>query len=241
MTLKNGFAYSITGVTAPANPGFSGPPPTGTWVSGPAYTSTTVVSGGTANVTWVFTITGAPGQAYSFTGGTVTGTLQSAPTKPVTASITPSPAGNIVTPPVFPIPIAAIPSDKNEMVDISWSFANNLCNPVNQVAITVPAGWTYLDGSALITNAGTAYDDWSVAQAGSVVTFSGGTSIIVGGSGTFTLFFSQTPTTPASYWFPVVATDSVLGPQAPINTRVDVGPAGGSGMSPAGLWGEQVR
>ncbi len=247
MTLNNGFAYNITGVTAPADPGFSGTATRTLVAPYPTYTSTNIASGGTATVTWVFTITGAvpPSKTYSFTGGAVNGTLQSAPVKAVTASITPSLIGTIVTPPIFPTPIATIPSDKNKMVDISWTFTNTLCNPVNQVAITVPAaGWTYLDGSAVITNAAVSYyDDWNVAMAGTVVTFTAGTSIIVGGSGTFTLFFSQTPTTtvPPSYVFPVVITDSVLGPQASIDTNVNIGPAGGAGMLPAGLWGEQVR
>ena len=248
MTLQDGFLYQITGVTAPANPGFAGTAAR-TWVSGPTYIpGTTINAAGMITVTWVFTITGAAGQTFQFTGGTVTGTLQTAPTKPVTASITPSPVGTIVTPPTFPIPIATIASDKNKMVDVSWSFNSNLCNTVNQVAITVPAGWTYLDGSALITdtNTGIAYDDWNVATAGAVVTFTAGTSIPnspLPGNGTFTLFFSQTPIVlvPTSYWFPVVVSDSVLGPLAPVNTRVDINPAGGSGLSPAGLWGEQVR
>jgi hypothetical protein len=250
MNLTNQFNNNIAGITAPADPGGSGTAAR-TRVSGPTFPGGTTAAPPPPSpppplsVTWVYTITGAPGQTFLFSGGTVTGTLQAAPPKTVTASITPSPAGNIVSQPTVTPSPATIPSDKNRMVDISWSFDNKLCNPVSQVAIAVPAGWMYLDGSALITNNGAAYDDWSVNTAGSVVTFTGGTSIVSPvtgvGNGTFTLFFSQTPNAQANYAFPVVITDSVMGPLPAVNTTVAVGAAAGSGMAPAGLWGEEIK
>jgi hypothetical protein len=245
MTLKNEYVNDITGVTATIVPG--GTAPGKTLVPGfPTYSNTTITAnGGTITVTWKYTITGAFGQTYFFTAGVVQGTLLGATVNANVASLT---QGSILTPLVIAPSPNTVPSDKNQMVDVSWTFTNTVCNPVNQVAISIPAGWIVsttggtLDASALITYPLVSCDDWIVNPAGAIITFTAGTNTIaVNGNATFTIFFSQVPTAQATYTFPVVVTDSVLGNLPPVNTTIDVVAAAGSGINPAGLWGEQVR
>lgn len=236
MTLKNGYASDISNVAASVVPGGTA---TKTYKSGPQYSSTTIVSGGTATATWVYTITGTAGQTFSFTG-TATGKLP--PNKTVNASVSPSAAGAIVAVPAIGVSPAALPSDKGKSAALTWSFTNTLCNPVKRVAVTVPAGWTYLDGSGLITNSGTVYDDWSDSLAGSTVTFNAGTNMSAAvGAGVFTVFVNA-PSAQAAYAFPVTLTEAAAGdPVTSLTTTVSISGATGSGMTRPGLWGEEAR
>jgi hypothetical protein len=245
MTLNNGYGNDITGVTAAIVTG--GTASTKTLVAGPTYNpaSRTIVAGGAGTVTWIYTITGLPPQTFFFNAGLVSGTLLPGPTT-VNANVANSPGGAIVTPPTIAVSPPTIPSDKNLMVDVTWSFTNSLCNAANQVAITIPAGWVVsttggtLDASAWVMDT---FDDWTANPVGTTVTFTAGTPVpgLNGGSADFTIFFTQVPVTLPTYTFPVVVTDSVTGPVPAFNTTVAIGAAAGSGINPAGLWGEQVR
>jgi hypothetical protein len=245
MTLTNGYASNITGVTAAIVLGGTA---TKTWISGPTYSNTTITAGANITVRWVYRITGTAGQTFSFNAGVVQGNLVGPPPTPgLSASVTPSPVGSIITPPVITPAPATIPSDKNQMIAITWSFTDTLCNPVNQVAITVPAGgWqvsTALDGSpdasALITDA---FDDWNVNQAGSTITFAAGTIMATTpGNGKFTIIFSTVPSAQGNYIFPVAVTEAGTGNVTNVNTTVLIDVPAGSGIQPAGLWGEQIN
>jgi hypothetical protein len=211
MTLTNQFGNNITGATATLTP--AAPPATKTYVSGPTPASVSVSSGGgTATIDWFYTITGTPGQTYIFTGS-ATGTLQSSPTKSVSTPTATSATGKIQTAITLP-QITGFTTDRNQNVTVGFSFSNTLCaNAIKKVAIILPAGWSYLDSSALITNAGSTFDDWTSALSGSTVTFTYGTSMTYNnlGSGDFVITFTQIPSTAATYTFPMVLTQDVAG------------------------------
>ena len=238
MTLRNGFAQSITAVGAMLATGGTA---TSTFVSGsgPNYSSTTIAAGATITATWVYTITGSAAQTYFFTGS-VSGTLQTVPTKAVNAVVNASAVGSIISPLTITATTSAT-ADRYKTVSVGWDFTNTQPNPVKTVEITFPAGWVFGDGSCLINNAGTEVDDWTVGVAGSIVTFTAGTNMIPGDTGKFIIIFSDIPAVQSGYIFPVKVTESAPGnPSTTINTTVNVG-AAGAGITSPGLWKEIIQ
>ncbi len=228
MTLTNRYGNNITGAVATLTPSGTA---TKTYVSGPTPASVTVSSGGgTATISWVYTITGSPGQTYLFTGS-ATGTLQSTPTKSVSTPTATSATGMIQIPVTLPT-ITGFTTDRNQNVTVDFSFSNTLCaNAIKKVDITLPAGWVYQDSSVVIDNSGSTFDDWTSTISGSVVSFTAGTNLSVSGQGDFVITFTQIPSTQGNSIFPMVLTEAAAGnPTVSTSATVAVG-APGPGLS----------
>ena len=234
MTLRNGFGNSITGVAAALVPGGT---TTKALVSGPTYTSTTIPAGVAMTWTWVYTITGAATDTYSFTG-TATGIVSG---KAVSATVNPSLIGSIISPLTVSVSTSAT-ADQYKTVSVAWDFTNTQPNPIKKVEITLPsADWIFGNGSSLTNYLGTEYDDWTVSISGPVVTFAPGVNNIgIGNTGNFVIIFSDIPASQADYTFPVTLTEAATGdPITSVTTTVNVG-AAGTAITTPGIWKDVV-
>ncbi len=240
MTLTNRYANNITGATPTLTPGGTA---TKTLSSGPTPASVSVsANGGTATITWVYTITGTSGQTYLFTGS-ATGTLQSTPTETVSTPIATSLTTGTVSGASPGVTIStstgsALTTDRNQSATLIFDIPNSLCSDaISGVAITLPsAAWVPQDSSSVINNAGFTYDNWTSTISGSVVSFTAaGTNLAIAGTGDFAITFSLIPSA-ATYTFPIVLT-LAAGGTVSTSATVTVG-APGLGLSSPGLFKE---
>jgi hypothetical protein len=258
MLLTNKFSYSITGITPSITP-----PPSVTLVSGPTpvppFTGT--LAAGATNVaayTWTYQFSGGTsGSYYSFSGsasGTASGGGGGPRTTPVTTSNNIKRGG--FDPAVFPSSTNAASTN----LELKWTLQNNGCADVNQVSITIPAGWTLaggndsysLIGQANPPNPGNSSIEnvWLVSGAYPTITFQPPPSppnyvfplASPAKTGEFRLLFSQTPPGATASDFALQITDTT-GASVTRTTTVTVNPfgSGTANQSQTKSWHEEYR
>jgi len=199
----------------------------------------TVNTGATGTFTWTAPVAGNPNDSYAVQGyATATGGIVSST---VTSTVQDVDGYNIIPNTVNPATTNAGSSN----AEIIWSITNWACYNINQVSITVPGGWTLNDAYAIVTNTtGTQQVEWP--PVGTTFTASIATDRIPpsGKGGSFSLFFSQTPSTTGNYTFNVTITDDAPTPVTKIiPTTVVVSPfnTGSLNSTNTGLWFENIR
>ncbi len=151
MMVTNNTGMTTTNVT-PVVTACTGPAQIG---SPPALSSrdraliASLPTGSTGTFTWTAAVTGNPNDTYSISGyATANGPI-------TTATVT----SNVQDVDGYVVTVASVntgtamtnASSANE--EITWTIANWACSNVNQVAISVPAGWTFVnDGYSLVNN-----------------------------------------------------------------------------------------
>jgi hypothetical protein len=118
----------------------------------------------------------------------------------------------------------------------NWNLTNNGCQDINRVDIAVPGAFTVLNNGydSKIADPPT----WNEAYAGGTVSFTAGTNMTVGLSGTFTVLFAGIPGA-GVYPFPVTVYDT-FGRIVVIPTNVTVDTSlPGSGANKS--WEEPTR
>ncbi|MFZ5861700.1 MAG: hypothetical protein ACOYXR_02440 [Nitrospirota bacterium] len=245
MTLTNRYNYDLINVTPTLTPSAGAPI---TLSSGPTALSgtTATANGGTLQFQWVFLVSGAlPGQTFWFDGsatGTGTGGNPSRTTPTATSAPPVTAAGFVIT----VIPDRTNVSSTNE--EITWSFTNQGCFPVDSVAIGLPAsgGWIWSGDaySLAAINAATSVETWGVSGTDPVV-FTAPVAtdqLYLTGSGEYRLTFSATPGTPGPVTFNVTITDS-SGASQTVATTVTLDTFNTNSLNDAGglMWQEQVR
>ena len=250
MRLTNGFAYNIINV-APALAPSAGAPVV--YVSGPspaAPAGPVPANGGTFDFTWVYRMSGgAPGQAFTF-NGSAAGTGQTggnpARTTPLSASAPPSTRGGF-DPVLNPVSTNA----GSTLEELTWTIINQGCGEVNQVSVTMPAGWPWNnDAYSLVQeSAGNYVETWSVSSAGSnPIVFTAPTALDrypVGLDGKFSVVFTGTPAASGVNSISIIVTDE--NGQSETNIRqITVNPydnatPGQGNYTGTGSWGEVIK
>jgi hypothetical protein len=199
MTLTNGLTYNIINVTPTLNPTVGAPV---VYVAGPAPgapNGPVLANGGTFVFTWIYQVNGGnPGDNVTFTGF-AQGTGQTGGNPPRTTAVT-------VSPPVKrggfdPIMTPANTNAGSTNEEVSWTVVNQGCAEVNQVSVTMPAGWVWnADAYSLVQeSAGNYIENWNVSVAGSnPVVFTSPDAAgryPIGLDGMFSAVFTATPAT----------------------------------------------
>ncbi|GBE14905.1 hypothetical protein BMS3Abin14_00958 [bacterium BMS3Abin14] len=187
-------------------------------VSGPTPSLIGAMAPGTnQEIRWVYTATGNVGDTYRLSGRATSSTLTSIPDPAVSPWGVISAYSAVVSPDIV----------ASGAVNLSLVFTvfNNGSYPLREVTIDTPAGWNLQTASGP--------PGWSANTFGNPVTalfFTWGSTIPVGGSGSFTLTFSSIPTVsnPAKFNFLVSMWDTRTWPFSPstgaVETSVTVNP-----------------
>ncbi len=201
-----------------------------------AQTPISIANGATGTFTWTAPVTGLPNETYAVQGYATNGVLTTATATSTVRDVD----GYIVN--------AGTTNADSTDAEISWNIENWACSNINQVTISIPAGWTFDDdGYALVTNMAIVDDDSWTRPAGST-TFTAQAAadrIPPGGSGgSYSLLFSQTPLAPGNYTFDVTITDDAVPPVTRVKqTTVTVNPfnTGDMNATDTGIWHEDIE
>jgi hypothetical protein len=201
-----------------------------------------IANGATGTFIWTAPVTGNVQDSYAVTGYATSSSPTN--TTPTVTSNTQSISGYIA--------VVDPPSTNagSTMQNLAWSIINYGCstvtnNPtkINQVAFSVPTGWTApLEGYARVIN--TAFievDSWTLA--GTTFTSPNTTDYIPSGNGgSFELLYSATPASAETDTFTITVTDDT-GVSRTVSTAVTVNPYNTSGLNNTGtgIWHEDVR
>lgn len=205
MTVINNGTSALGTVTPTLSTGGSA---TITLASGPTpSTLSSLGAGKSGTFKWTYTISGSNGQTYFFSGYASSGGSNTNTSVSATGTI----ASYAVT--VDPDTVASASTN----VQIGYTVYNGGSDKVNRLDITFPSGWTYSSATA---------GDWSVSRSGSIVTYTSGTKINVGGSKAFYITYSSVPTVDGDREdsFKVKTTDD-LSNTAILNAKVRVAKA----------------
>lgn len=209
---------------------FSGPVPA-TIASLPTNSSGTF--------SWTAIVTGNVNDTYAVTGNA------SANGGAITSSSATSPAQDIDGYLVTVSPSATNAESGNE--ELRWTVTNNACANINQVSISVPAGWTSAnDAYAIVsTITGSQVDSWS--PSGTTFTSPSSNDRIPPSpsSGDFFVLFSSTPSTAGTYTFNVTITDDAsptpVSKMIPTAVTVNAFGTGGMNATDSAIWHEDQR
>jgi hypothetical protein len=190
MTVSNNSGARLAGVVPSLTPGGTA---ACTRVSGPTPASVANLQPGRATVfRWVYTVSGAIGATYSFSGS-------AAAAGGAAANAAASPVGRITGYGAVVDPDAA----NSAATGVSFTFTvfNQGANPARQIRIYCPTGWT-VSGS-------TAPANWTASRTGTptrvtFVTSTPASFIPTGGRASFTLTFSSFPAVPGPTAFTLV-------------------------------------
>lgn len=217
MTISNNSGSNLGNVT-PSALTFCGSADTpGAALTGPTPAQIPSLKKGTSTeVTWTYTITGDPNETYCFEGSasTTSGGGQTTPdavTNPigvigqVVANVTPDSVGS---------------GSVNQ--EVCWTVGNTSGKDLDQVFITIPAGWVY-SGTASGMRGDGGGSAWTVTQNGSTIEFEApnkASELPDGGTGEFCITFSQVPnvTGDTAYSFPV----RMMGPSVDVTQPTQV-------------------
>lgn len=210
MTVSNGsLLFPVTSVTPTLSP-IAGAPVT--LVSGPTPASVASIGvSSSAIFTWVYQLN-STGATNPFTfSGSATGTRNAITITTPTSVSTPPTTRGIFAATVSPTSTNAGSTN----AELIFTVTNSGCYPVNNVAIPVPAGWTWgatvNDSYSLVNlSAASSIETWTVSGS-NPVSFTAPNpagQLPLTFSGSFSLVFSATPSAATTSTFTLTVTDS---------------------------------
>ena len=210
MTVSNGsLLFPVTSVTPTLSP-IAGAPVT--LVSGPTPASVASIGvSSSAIFTWVYQLN-STGATNPFTfSGSATGTRNAITITTPTSVSTPPTTRGIFAATVSPTSTNAGSTN----AELIFTVTNSGCYPVNNVAIPVPAGWTWgatvNDSYSLVNlSAASSIETWTVSGS-NPVSFTAPNpagQMPLTFSGSFSLVFSATPSAATTSTFTLTVTDS---------------------------------
>ncbi len=244
MTVSNGsLVFPVTSVTPTLTPAAGAPV---TAVSGPTPASVASIGvSSSTTFTWVYQLN-STGATNPFTfSGFATGTRNAVMITTPTSISTPQTTRGSFAATVSPTPTNAGSTN----AELIFAVTNNGCYPINNVAIPVPAGWTWgataNDSYSLVNlSAASSIETWTVSGA-NPVSFTAPNpagQIPLTFSGSFSLVFSATPSAATTSTFTLAVTDSnnaVV--NVPVSVTVNAFKAGTLNNAGNKIWREDFR